>query len=133
MDRKKVVIIDDDKSFLSELKEALNGKYDISAFSDGRSALYNIERIKPDAVVVDLKMKQVSGFQVADKLRESRQTSSIPILAVTGVFPEQEHDWAMTLCGIDARLNKPFEPVRLIEEIEKLTEEKEEVYGKDEL
>ena len=116
---KKVVVVDDDREFLNELADALReGGYITSAFSDGNSALSMIERIRPDVVVVDLKMDRVSGFQVADKLSSNRATAGIPIIAITGAFPEKEHSWAMTLCGIKKSLTKPFEPGQLMEEIE---------------
>jgi len=57
MPKKKIMVIDDNKEFLEELQELLNlTGYDTVVFSDGTSALKMVSKIKPDVILLDLKL-----------------------------------------------------------------------------
>ena len=119
MPKKKIMIVDDDKEFLEELKEALTlSGYDTATFSDGDSALEMIRKIKPDVILLDLKMNQKSGFQVAYEL-EHLPDVRVPIIAMTAFFTEREHAKLMDVCKIQTCLIKPF---NLREAISKIKE-----------
>lgn len=121
MSKKKVMIIDDDKEFLEELKETLNlNNYEVAAFSDGTSALGMVSRIKPDVILLDLKLKGKSGFQIAYELRRFPKSANIPIIAMTAYFTEKEHTELMDMCGIRTCLMKPFNPLDAIAKIEEI-------------
>lgn len=116
---KKIIIIDDDRDLLAELKDLMvSGGYDVAIFSDCEEALENIPKLKPDLILLDLKMDKISGFQVADRLRSSAKTETIPILAMTGHFPEQEYSLVMKICGIRKCIRKPFAIRDLFLEVE---------------
>ena len=121
MSKKKVMIVDDDKEFLEELKETLNlNNYEVAAFSDGTSALGMVSRIKPDVILLDLKLKGKSGFQIAYELKRFPETANIPIVAMTAYFTEKEHTELMDMCGIRTCLMKPFNPLDAIAKIEEI-------------
>ena len=124
MAEKKVLIVDDDKEFLDELKEtlALTG-YDVTGISDGMSAVKAARAGKPDIIVLDLRMHAMSGFEVADKLKGLPETSGIPVIAMTGYYTLKEHGWLMNFCGIRRCLKKPFSPLDVIAEIENVLKE----------
>lgn len=111
---KKILIIDDDKEFLEELDEtlALSG-YSVTAVNDPQEALDTTNRIKPDAILLDLKMPNKSGFQVADEIRHYAELAHIPIFAMTGHFKD-DYEPLMNICGIKRCLKKPFNPLDVI-------------------
>ena len=74
--------------------------------------------IKPDLILMDLKMKPKSGFQLADELHNSFKTKSIPIIAITGFFTEKEHILMMKMFGMKHAMLKPVNPTDLIAKIE---------------
>lgn len=118
---KKIMIIDDDKEFLEELQEtlSLSGYYTI-AINDSTTAVDTAYSMKPDIILLDLKMDGMSGFQVAEGLKKFPSTSQIPIIAMTGVFNKKNHFSLMDLCGMQMCLEKPFNPldaIILIEEV----------------
>ena len=119
MSKKKIMIVDDDREFLEELTEtlALSG-YDTEAFSDGASALKMAHKIKPDVILLDLNMKEKSGFEVADELKYGSRTAHIPIIAMTAFYTGKEHALLMHMYGITTCLLKPFSPADLIAKIE---------------
>jgi len=122
---KKILAVDDDKEFLEELKESLvNSGYDVTGVSEGNSAVKAARALKPTLILLDLKMSSMSGFEVADELKQFPETSSIPIIAMTGFYTMKEHSWLMNFCGIKKCFKKPFDPVEIIAGIEDVLSEK---------
>lgn len=120
MERKRIMIVDDEEGFLEELKETLElSGYDTVDFNSGESALEKVCTIRPDAILVDLKMSGKSGFQVALELNSNPKTSHIPVIAMTAHYTEKEHARLMNECGIRKCILKPFNPLDVIYELER--------------
>jgi CheY-like chemotaxis protein len=118
MKRKKIMVVEDDLDLLDEFTVMLHMEgYDVTAVPSGEGALVLATQIKPDVILLDIKMKNLSGFQVADRLSRSPNTSDIPIIAMTGIFTRKEDTHLMRVCGIKSRLVKPVSPAVLISEI----------------
>jgi len=121
MRKLKIMVVDDDKLFLEELKETLEmSGFEIFPVSDSKTAIKVADEMKPDAVLLDMKMDGRSGFQVADDLKHFPSTSKIPILAMTGCFTEKQHLNFMKNLGIDDCILKPFNPSDVIAKIQLL-------------
>lgn len=119
MTKKKVMIIDDDHEFLDELRETLNmSGYETAAFTDGTTALQNVKSVKPDVVLLDLKMDNKSGFQVADEMSRIPEAANISIIAMTGYYTDKEYEFLMNMWGIKNHILKPFNPLDVIAKIE---------------
>jgi DNA-binding response OmpR family regulator len=118
MDRKKVLIVDDNRGFLDELEEtlALSG-YDMIAVNDSTLILEKAISLKPNVILLDLKMPNKSGFQVARELKENPETSGIPVIAMSAFFDEK-YNALMDACGMKKCLKKPFNPLDVIVQIE---------------
>jgi DNA-binding response OmpR family regulator len=119
MPRKKVMIVDDDKEFLEELQETLflNG-YEVIKIDDPHRVLDSAGNTKPDIILLDLKMDNFSGFEIADELSRFTKTVHIPVVAMTGFFTENEHASLMSLCGINKCIAKPFSAEQIVTAIE---------------
>jgi len=116
---KKILIVDDDLEFSEELKELLLlSGYEATVINDSRQAFDTARTLKPDAIVLDIKMDSMDGFQVLEKLKQFPQTAKISVIAMTGYFTEEEHYRLMSICGMDACLKKPFNALDLIARIE---------------
>lgn len=124
MDKKKILIVDDDKEFLEELREmlAVTG-YEVTSVGDSIAAIRAARVVKPNVILLDLRMKAMSGFEVADKLKGFPETAVIPIIAMTGFYTLKEHAWLMNFCGIKRCMRKPFNPLDVIAEIESVLKE----------
>jgi len=126
MSNNKVMIIDDDKDFLEELDETLKlAGYDTVAISDVDGVLEAAVATKPDVVLLDLKMPKKTGFQVAFELRLSHDSdlSFVPIIIMTGAFKDDFRP-LMNICNIKRCINKPFNPLDVVTEIENALAEK---------
>jgi DNA-binding response OmpR family regulator len=116
---KKILIVDDDKDFLEELRESLVlNEYDVVALNDPNEALDVATREKPDVIILDIKMPEESGFQVACKLKFFSGLSHIPIIAMTGHFKD-EYIPLMNTYGIKHYIKKPFDCIDIISRIER--------------
>lgn len=116
---KKIVVIDDDREFLGELKEMLvSTGYEVLAFSDGKGAVEEIKKAMPDMVFLDLKMEGKDGFQIANELSFMPETAAIPVIAMTGYYTRDEHRFFMRTSGIRDVILKPVNPLDIIQKIE---------------
>ena len=115
----KIMVVDDDIEFLHEISDLMTDSgFQVSACSDGESALYIITKIKPDLILLDLKMKKISGFQVAAKLKTIPEACDIPVIVITGHYTQEEYSLMMKLCGIKKIILKPMDPGNIAKEIE---------------
>ncbi len=120
---RKIMVVDDDKEFLEELKEMLIfSGYEVTGINDSTIALKVARVVKPDVILLDLRMRSTSGFEIANGLKSLIETSNIPVIAMTGYYTLKEHSWLINFCGIKRCLKKPFNPLDIIAEIEKVME-----------
>ena len=123
MERKTVLIADDDPVFVAAVTAVLETRYTVRSAANGTEALEKIGEEHPDLIVLDVMMDYMSeGFDVARKLRTNPETQSIPLIMLTGVDQlynyrlEQDESWV----PCDRYLEKPIEPETLLAEVESL-------------
>jgi len=84
-----IVLVDDDVTFLEELEEVLRSNgYSVESVSDPLAAVQAIQKAEPDAVLLDLKMDEKDGFDIARELSQDPATAKIPVIAMTGHYSE---------------------------------------------
>jgi CheY-like chemotaxis protein len=93
--------------------------FEVMPASDGYRALELAREARPDVAIVDLDLPGLSGCQVAEHLRRQVDTSSIPLIAVTGHSERSRVDEARR-AGFDVVLTKPCEPANLLSHIHRL-------------
>ncbi len=124
MSQKKIMVVDDDKEFLDELGETLIlSGYNVNTVNEASEALSAATKIKPDLILLDLKMKGMTGFEVANKLKSFDNTMGIPIIAMSGFFTAEEDDTLLSFFEIHNCLRKPFNPLDVIAKIEAVLKE----------
>ncbi len=82
----RILIIDDQPESVRLLTAALNasGTYRVFSAENGREGISMVARRRPDLIVLDLRMPEMDGFAVLQELRGNPETSSIPVMVVTG-------------------------------------------------
>jgi two-component system, OmpR family, response regulator len=119
MGSEKIMIVDDNKVFSQELQETLYlCGYDTKVVSDSANALKLARRVRPDAILLDLRLSGINGFQVAQELKDAKETAAIPIIAMSGYFPIENRSLLLDMRNMDGRIKKPFGISELITEIE---------------
>jgi CheY-like chemotaxis protein len=83
---KTVLIVDDDEDFLTSTSTILKRRYDVRTAMSGGECLSEVEANKPDLIVMDVMMNDVTdGLDTAKKLKEDENTREIPIVMLTNV------------------------------------------------
>ena len=101
----RVLIVEDDQTLRETLRYNFEREgYQVSAAGDGREALELAERERPDAVVLDVMLPELDGFEVC---RALRRDSTVPILMLTAKDAEIDKVVGLEL-GADDYLTKPF-------------------------
>jgi DNA-binding response OmpR family regulator len=114
----RIIVIDDDVEFLEEIQEVLQANgHKADVISDPCVAIRAIEEAKPDAVLLDLKMKGKSGFEIAVELAENPEMSGIPVIAMTGYYAEEELEILRESGVVRSFLTKPLSIVELVAEL----------------
>ena len=102
-----VLLVDDDAPILRMLERTLAAEgYAVTAVADGGSALAQVERSLPDAIVLDVAMPGLDGLAVTRRLREKGLAVPILLLTARDALPERV---AGLDAGADDYLVKPFE------------------------
>jgi DNA-binding response OmpR family regulator len=124
MQQKRIMVVDDDKEFLDELKETLVlSGYEVKTVNEASEAFSTATKIKPDLILLDLKMEGMTGFEVVNKLKNFNYTMGIPIIAMSGFFTSEEDDTLLSFFDIHNYLHKPFHPLDIITKIEAVLRE----------
>ena len=87
---------------------------------NGRQALEKARELRPDAVVTDLAVPGLDGFELCRALRQSAETPEIPILAVTGHSEYLDQPDRFRQVGIARVLVKPCAPDLIVQELRRL-------------
>ena len=121
MGKKKILIVDDEKTLAETLKLLLEdtGKYEAMIETRGRNTLAKTLGYKPDLILLDIIMPDISGDRVADELKNNEVTSGIPIIFLTAVVTEEEMDRESNVLGGYPFVAKPVNILKLLELIEK--------------
>ncbi|MBC7814925.1 MAG: response regulator, partial [Burkholderiales bacterium] len=105
-----VLVADDDPQISVMLRRIFEREgYEVENVDNGITALEYAARLLPDLIILDVRMPQMSGFDVLRQLRENAVTASIPTIIVTAKAREPT-DLAHGLgLGADDYLYKPFD------------------------
>jgi CheY-like chemotaxis protein len=116
---KLVVVVDDDPDALQEMAGVLAGHgYDVATAVNGRQALHMLTAasdVEPCAIVLDLSMPVMSGWELLAVMRSYSRLSKIPVVLVTAHWIDPE-----TRVAFDALLKKPFVPEQLVEVVSRV-------------
>lgn len=115
--KKKVLIIDDEKTVTRIIEKILQKDYDVEIAYDGFSAGYIFKDFKPDLITLDINMPGINGLDVCEMLREIPANAHVKILVVTAVQDESLKNKILKL-GADDVLYKPFKAEELLKKIE---------------
>lgn len=111
----------DDKPEIRNMVEAVlkfNG-VEPTMLSDGRLMVETARRIQPDFVILDLRMPEIDGWEVARQLRSDSALKHIPIIVLTASGITQDRALGNAL-AIDAYLYKPFGVKELMGAVNKI-------------
>jgi Response regulators consisting of a CheY-like receiver domain and a winged-helix DNA-binding domain len=108
------LVVDDNVDAADALALALAGeRYDAHTAYSGREALDTAMRLQPDAVVLDIGMSDMNGYDVARCIRCERWGADISLIALTGWGQVEDRTRALE-AGFDHHVTKPADPQELM-------------------
>ena len=115
----RILIIDDSPSLTQQIKTMLerNG-YETSTAGNGKEGLKKVKILKPDAVLLDIVMPDMNGFQVARQITTGASTSHIPVIMVSTKGMPTDKLWAKRQ-GASDYITKPVTESELMEKLSK--------------
>ena len=104
----RILIVDDAKTNIDILVEALRGEYKLSVALDGTAALRSVEKSPPDLVLLDIMMPGIDGYEVCRQLRAQESTRELPVMFLSSLEDVKDKTRGFEVGGNDY-LTKPFE------------------------
>src|ERR1700749_2586208 len=124
MSEKTILVADDESHILHVVSLKLrNAGYRVVTARDGQEALEMAQQEKPDLLITDYHMPQLSGLELCQKLKQDALTSGIPAIMLTarGYHLEPEDT---EKSGIQRMLSKPFSPRQLLATVNEVLQQK---------
>ena len=110
-----ILLVEDDADLRDMYKQALLiSRYSVAVAGDGLTALALLEAEKPDAVILDLGLPRVSGWDVYRDLRSRPETATLPVIIATGNDLRDIHPRDLV-----SFLKKPISPEAVAVAVEK--------------
>ena len=105
---KHVLLVEDEPDLNETISFNLDSEgYEVASVFNGKDALKAIEKKKPDLILLDLMLPDMSGLEICRELRSSKKTKKIPIMMVTAKGEEVDRIVGFEL-GADDYIVKPF-------------------------
>lgn len=115
---KRILVIDDEENFAEMVKDNLEMKgFQVDVALNGEDGLKKVNEIKPNAVILDIMMPGMDGFQVLRVIKKNKATQYIPVILVSSYdsFLKEEKD-----CEAERFFRKPLNIRFFSETIERI-------------
>ena len=117
----RVLVVDDEVAvtqLVARAIETAHPDYEVVQAHDGFAAGTILATLKPDVVVLDLRMPGIDGYEVCRLIKSQGATRHAVVIAVTA-YPSWENEERIRRCGAAAYLTKPLDLTALVGEIDR--------------
>ncbi|MBD3870929.1 MAG: response regulator [Acidobacteria bacterium] len=114
----RILLADDEPDILEISRIALEtvGGFEVSVCLSGKTLLERLPEFKPDLVIVDVLMPDMTGPEVFEEIRRRPEYDEVPVIYLTGVIQEEELE-DLRETGVADIILKPFDPMTLADRI----------------
>ena len=125
-----ILVVEDDADLCELLCDLLRTEgYRAESAYEGRGAVRRVTEERPDALVLDVMLPDMSGFEVCQSLKLRRETNLIPILMLTALSDAASVRSGLCV-GANRYLTKPFDPACLLQEVRQALDHRRELAGR---
>lgn len=127
-EKKRILVVDDEPDFASIVEGNLKREgYEVAVAYDGVEALEKVKANPPDAIVLDVMMPEMDGYEVCAKLKQDEKFAEIPIVMLTAVADhvtstKYSHRDGMSM-EADDYLPKPASAEDILDSVKSLLDE----------
>lgn len=116
---KKILIVEDNDLNLKLFNDLLQAHgYQTVEIKDGLDAVGVVKRHKPDLIIMDIQLPEISGLDVTKKIKADKEIANIPVIAVTA-FAMKDDEEKILRAGCQAYISKPISIVSFLDTIRK--------------
>jgi DNA-binding response OmpR family regulator len=108
MRKPRIIAVDDDTDILKVIKSALQNESEILLLSDSTEVIPNLEKFKPDLLIIDIMMPTLSGYEICEIIRNNTDYYDMPIAFMTSFTDEGSRREVFKIGG-SYLIEKPFE------------------------
>lgn len=91
--------------------------YDVDCYFQGQGAVTTVRETRPDVVILDIRLPDLSGFQVLEELRTHKECKKTPVLFFSAL--SEQKDYCINVLGAQGFINKPYETDEILQAIKK--------------
>jgi len=121
LERKHVLVVEDDHDLRAYLRSCLQLHYHVSEASNGLEGLRIAKEELPDIIITDVMMPEMDGIEMCKNIKESVETSHIPILMLTAKSDDEHYEQGLNSGAWDY-ITKPFNTDSLLKKIDNIVE-----------
>ena len=99
--RPRLLLVDDEPTNLQVLRQILGEEYRLQFATDGAKALQLAQQQRPDLILLDIMMPQMSGYEVCRELKRGMDTQGIPVIFVTALSELEDEEQGFDAGGVD--------------------------------
>ena len=120
--RLRIIVADDDHDQVLTLVTLLRDEgHEVKGLYRGKDLARTVTDFGADVVVVDIKLPDASGFEIAEQIRKQHGEARPLLIAISGVYKKEPDRILAEIVGFDHHLTKPFELDALLKLVEPLT------------
>ena len=109
-ERKKVMVVDDEENILTLIRDLLEGEgLSVVTASSGMDCLDELEKVKPDLLILDIMMSRITGLDVAEAVRLDPRMKDTKIMFMTVVKSSEIRPSLLKKLNAIDYITKPFE------------------------
>lgn len=117
--KKKILIVEDNDLNLKLFRDLLNANgYETVETKEGYEAINLTRSLKPDLILMDIQLPEISGLEVTKRIKADPEISSIPIIAVTA-FAMKDDEEKIMRAGCQAYISKPISIAEFLSALKK--------------
>ena len=121
--KKKILIVEDNDLNLKLFRDLLEAHgYDTYETKNGMEVLNLARNVKPDLILMDIQLPEISGLDITRRLKSDAEVSYIPVIAVTAFAMKDDEEMILS-AGCEAYMSKPISIPLFITTIQKFLDE----------
>jgi len=121
LQRTRILVVEDEPNIVESLRFILEqGGFDLDIVSDGREALLRLRAGSFAAMVLDIMLPGLSGFDVLREVRGDSGLAGLPVIVLTAKGQPNDREMAESI-GVSAFITKPFSNAEVVEAVRRHT------------
>lgn len=121
MSRARILIVEDETNIAESLSFILRrADFDVDTVADGAEALDRLRRERFGAIILDIMLPGMNGFDVLRAVRADRALAAVPVIVLTAKGQANDRKMAEAI-GASAFITKPFSNAEIVDRVSRLT------------